>query len=119
MRRSAAPAPGNEIRNFRAESVSEREMKVSVDYSYVGDHGVGEIFMHAVALQNDGWSSRVPGTSFPDTAIGVGEGRATINITKLENTGSAISTHVKVCMVSIRDRSAFVCKNFPYTKSWE
>ena len=119
LRQSPEPAPRNDIRNFRAESVSGREMKVTVDYSYVGDHGVGEIFMHAVALQHDGWSSRVPGTGFPETAISVGDGRATINIEKVENTGSAISTHVKVCMVSIRDRSAFVCKNFPYTKAWE
>ena len=94
-------------------------MKVTVDYLYVGDHGVSEIFMHAVALQNHGWSSRVPGTGFPETAISVGDGRATINITKIESTGSAISTHVKVSMVSIRDRSAFVCKDFPYTKSWD
>ncbi len=113
------PEPRNEIRNFRAVSLSGQEMQVTVDYAYVGDHGGQDVFMHAVALQSDEWVSRVPGTSFPEAPIDVGDGSVTITIRKVVETGAAASAKVKVCMVSIRSRSAFVCKTFDYAKEWE
>ncbi len=117
--RGSTSSPLNMIRHFRAESVSGRELQVSVDYRYAGDHGPNEIFVHAAALQTDAWRSRVPGTSFPEAPVGIGEGSVTINITKVPDTGAATSTRVRVCMVSIRDRSAFFCETFPFTKGWD
>lgn len=110
----------NEIRHFRAVNVSGHEMQVVVDYAYAGDHGRSDIFIHAAALeQGDELRSRVPGTSFPFAAISVGDGSATIHITKQSDTGASVSTRVKVCMVSIKSRSAFVCQIFPYLKAWD
>ena len=117
--RSSSSSPLNMIRNFRAESVSGRELQVTVDYRYAGDHGPNEIFVHAAALRTDAWGSRVPGTSFPEAPVGIGEGSVSINITKVPDTGVATSTRVRVCMVSIRDRSAFFCETFPFTKGWD
>jgi hypothetical protein len=61
----------------------------------------------------------VPGTSFPEAPIGIGAGNVSINITKIPDTGMSTSTRIRVCMVSIRDRSAFFCETFPFTKGWE
>ncbi len=113
------PTPRNDIRNFRAVDVSGRELRVIVDYAYTGDYGTSEIFMHAVALGRDEWKSRMPGTSFPYSAIAVGDGTVTINISKQPDTPPATSTVIKVCMVSIKKRAAFMCETFPYTKAWE
>jgi hypothetical protein len=113
------PTPRNEIRNFRAVEGSGRELRVTVDYAYIGDHSTSEIFMHAVALERDEWKSRVPGTGFPYSAIAVGDGTVTINISKQPDTPPATSTVIKVCMVSIKKRAAFMCETFPYTKAWE
>jgi hypothetical protein len=110
----------NEIRHFRAVNVSGHEIEVVVDYAYAGDHGRSDIFIHAAALeQGEELRSRVPGTSFPFAAIGVGDGSVSIRITKQPDTGASVSTRVKVCMVSIKSRSAFVCQVFPYLKAWD
>jgi hypothetical protein len=112
------PVPRNEIRRFQAASVSDEEIEVVVDYVYVGDQGEREVFMHAAVLRTDEWASRVSGTGFPGAAVGVGSGRVTINIRKVPDTGPAISTKVRVCMVSLTRRSAFLCENFDFTKAW-
>jgi len=110
----------NEIRHIRAVNVSGHEIEVVVDYAYAGDHGRSDIFIHAAALeQGEELRSRVPGTSFPFAAIGIGDGSVTIHITKQADTGPSVSTRVKVCMVSIKSRSAFVCQIFPYLKAWD
>lgn len=117
--RNPQPTPTNQINNFRAVSLSGHEMQVMVDYAYAGDHGPDEIFLHAAALQTDAWSSRVPGTGFPEAPVRSGSGTVTINITKVPDTGAATSTRVRACMVSIRDRAAFFCETFDYTKGWD
>jgi hypothetical protein len=94
-------------------------MEVTVDYAYVGDRGAKDVFLHAMALQSDDWASRVPGTSFPDAAIHVGDGSVTIHIRKLPDTPSATSSKVRICMVSLPHRTAFACRTFEYAKAWE
>ncbi len=116
---SVVPIAHNEIRNFRAVDVSGQELRITVDYAYAGDYGASEIFMHAVALERDEWTSRVPGTGFPYASIGVGGGTVTIDISRQPDTPPATSTVVKVCMVSIKKRAAFMCQTFAYTKTWE
>lgn len=113
------PAARNEIRNFRAASLSGTEMEVTVDYAYVGDHGAKDVFLHAMALQSDDRASRVPGTSFPDAAIHVGDGSVTIHIRKLPDTPRATSSKVRICMVSLPYRTAFACRTFECAKAWE
>jgi hypothetical protein len=110
----------NEIRRLRVANVSGHELRVVVDYAYDGDHGTSDVFMHVAALQEgEDLRSRVPGTSFPFAPIGVGDGSVTISIAKQSDTGPSVSTRVKVCMVSIKSRSAFVCQIFPYIKAWD
>jgi hypothetical protein len=112
--------PRNEIRRVRVASVSGHELRVVVDYAYDGDHGTNDIFIHAAALEEgDELRHRVPGTSFPFAPIGVGDGSVTISIAKQSDTGPSVSTRVKVCMVSIKSRSAFACQIFPYFKAWD
>jgi hypothetical protein len=107
-----------EFRGLAATLVSELEMRVTVDYTYIGDQGRDEVFVHAAALQHDDLESRVSGTGFPGSPIHVGQGTAAIAITKVPGTGPARSTSVMVCMVSLRRRSAFHCQTFPFTMSW-
>ena len=110
----------NEIRHFRVVNVSGHEIQVVIDYAYAGDQGTRDVFIHAAALQEgDELRRRVPGTSFPFAPIRVGDGSATISITKQSDTGPSVSTRIKICMVSIRTRAAFVCETFPYTKAWD
>ncbi|PYN09247.1 MAG: hypothetical protein DME06_15485 [Candidatus Rokuibacteriota bacterium] len=110
----------NEIRHFRVVNVSGHEIQVVIDYAYAGDQGTRDVFIHAAALQEgDELRRRVPGTSFPFAPIRVGNGSATIDITKQSDTGPSVSTRIKICMVSIRTRAAFVCETFPYTKAWD
>jgi hypothetical protein len=118
-RAGPAPVTRNAIHNFRAVSLSGGEMEVTVDYDYAGTHGAKDVFLHAAALQDESWSSRVPGTSFPEAKISPGSGSVKISITKLPNSGNATSTRVKLCMVSIPTRSAFACETFAYAKDWE
>jgi hypothetical protein len=113
------PTPRNAIRNFRALSLSGSEMEVTVDYQYTGTHGSKDVFLHAAALQDHQWSSRVPGTGFPDARIKVGSGTVTISITKAADTGNATSTRVRACMVSIPTRAAFACETFAFSKDWK
>ena len=115
----ALPLPTNELRNLQAESVAGPEVRLSIEYRYGGDHGVRDVFLHAAVLQSDEWKSRVPGTSFPGVAVGVGEGSATVSIVKVPDTGASTSTIVRVCLVSLPDRSAFLCRNFDFTKVWD
>lgn len=110
----------NEIRHFRVVNVSGHEIQVVIDYAYAGDQGTRDVFIHAAALQEgEELRHRVPGTSFPFAPIRVGDGSATISITKQSDTGPSVSTRIKICMVSIRTRAAFVCETFPYTKAWD
>jgi hypothetical protein len=112
--------PRSEIRHFRVVDVSGHEMQVVVDYAYAGDQGTRDVFIHAAALQDgEELRRRVPGTSFPFAPIRVGDGSATISITKQSDTGPSVSTRIKICMVSIRTQAAFVCETFPYTKAWD
>lgn len=117
--RPSVPRLPNQIGTFRAESVSGRELAVTVDYSYGGDYGEQDIFLHAVALREEGWQSRVPGTSFPGAPVAVGKGRVTLRIVKVLESEETTSEHVKVCMVSIRKRSAFLCRTFEYAQRWD
>ena len=110
----------NEIRHFRVVNVSGHEIQVVIDYAYAGDQGTRDVFIHAAALrEGEELRSRVPGTSFPFAPIRVGDGSATISITKQSDTGPSVSTRIKICMVSIRTQAAFVCQTFPYTKAWD
>lgn len=115
------PAPSNEIGHFRAGSVSTTELQVTVDYAYGGSHGADEIFLHAAALRGKDIKSRIPGTGFPGEAVSVGRGSVTLTITKTPvlDTGAFTSTSVRVCLVSMKRRSAFLCRNFPHMNEWE
>jgi hypothetical protein len=114
-----APTPvTNAIRDATAVSLADNELQVTVDYAYAGDHGRRDIYLHAAALQTDDWKSRVPGTSFPEAPVEVGDGTVTITIKRVFDNAGATSTRIKVCMVSIQHRSAFLCKTFPFTKAW-
>jgi lipopolysaccharide/colanic/teichoic acid biosynthesis glycosyltransferase len=116
---SVALAPAtNAIRSVSAVDLGEDELRVTVDYAYGGDFGHRDIFLHAVALQTDDWKSRVPGTSFPEASVQVGDGTVEITIKKVLGAAATTSTRIKVCMVSIQHRSAFLCETFPFTKAW-
>ena len=110
----------NDIRNFKATSVSDTEMQITVDYIYSGDKGTSNIFMSAYALQNDG--SQLPDGAHTPAAVGVGDGGATIKLIRKEGGpskfGALTSTMVKVCMTTSGGGDPFYCVNFPYNKVW-
>jgi len=109
------PVPRNDIRNFQVIANTAMELRVKVDYTYTGDHGTGNIFMSAYALQHD--DSQVPGTGFGPAAVSAGEGSATVSIKLVSGIGTYTSTTVKVCLYIGRG-AQFSCKSFAYTKSW-
>lgn len=116
-------SPKNEITNLQAESLSGQSMQVTVDYAYAGDQGVEDVFLHAAALEyylhGEGVRSRVPGTGFPGAAVSVGSGRITLTITRVVEGDLSTSTSVRVCLISLQKRSAFLCRNFAHTKEWD
>jgi len=115
------PPPDNEIRDFRLAEGSGREMHVAVEYSYRGDHGSDDVFLHAGALLGEELASRVPGTNFPGEPVSSGSGSVTLTITKtrVEDTGAFTSRTLRACLVSLRTRSVFLCRNFPLVHEWD
>jgi hypothetical protein len=116
---SRAATPRTEITGLRLAESSGREMRVTVRYVYVGEQGQDDVFLHAAALLGDGLRSRVPGTTFPGEPVNVGTGSVTLAITKVLDTGAFTSRAVRACLVSLRARQAFVCRNFPLRYAWE
>jgi hypothetical protein len=108
----------NQLAQVTATDVSPEAVQVALDYRYVGDQGRDEVFIHAAALQGDDTASLVPGTEFPGAPIAVGSGRVTITIGRVPDAAPAASTHIRVCMVSLRTRSVFLCETFPFGKAW-
>jgi len=111
----------NEIRDFRLAEGSGREMHVAVEYSYAGDHGPDDVFLHAGALLGQELASRVPGTNFPGEPVSSGSGSVTLTITKtrVDDTGAFTSRTLRACLVSLRTRSVFLCRNFPLVHEWD
>ncbi len=108
----------NHLGRFTATELSTDAVQVALDYKYVGDQGRDEVFVHAAALEGENPASRIPGTGFPGEPIAVGSGHVMIRIDRLPDAGPAASTHIRVCMVSLRTRSAFLCETFPFAKAW-
>jgi phospholipid transport system substrate-binding protein len=115
------PPPENEIREFRLAEGSGREMNVAVAYTYAGDHGQDDVFLHAGALLGEELGSRVPGTNFPGEPVSSGRGSVTLTITKtrVDDTGTFTSRTLRACLVSLRTRSVFLCRNFPLVHEWD
>jgi hypothetical protein len=116
-------APRNEITQVAAESLSGQALRVTIDYAYAGDYGTEDVFLHAAALRDyrhgPGLRARVPGTGFPGEAVAVGNGRVTLTINRVVEGDVLTSTAVRVCLVSLPKRSAFLCRNFAHTKEWD
>jgi hypothetical protein len=114
----------NEIRNFRAENISDVELKVVVDYTYIGDKGMGGrlIAIQACAEQANG--QLTPGTACWNRPVTAGDGSATIHIKLSNATGTFVSSVVRVCMLgpsadpSKSRGERFYCESFPYAKVW-
>jgi hypothetical protein len=116
-------ASKNEITQVSAESLSGQAMRVTIDYAYAGDYGTEDVFLHAAALRDyfhgQGLRGRVPGTGFPGEAVAVGNGRVTLTINRVVEGDALTSTAVRVCLVSLPRRAAFLCRNFAHTKEWD
>jgi len=111
------PAPGgSNIRNFRAVSVSDREIEVTVEYTYTGEFGTNEVPITAVALQGDG--SAVPGMVYPQARATVGEGRAVLRLYADLQRGRYTSTAMRICLVDTSRRTRPYCEMFSYEKTW-
>ena len=115
------PTPRNEIRDLRLAEVSGREMQVAVGYTYAGDHGLDDVFLHAAALLGEELGSRVPGTNFPGEPVSTGSGSVTLTITRtsLLGGGACTSRTLRACLVSFRTRSVFLCRDFQLVYEWE
>ncbi|HEU5319555.1 MAG TPA: hypothetical protein VFX28_02045, partial [Methylomirabilota bacterium] len=109
------PAARTDIRNFRAVSVSESEMQVTVDYTYAGDQGESAVTMGATPLLADG--TPVPGLVTRPGGVNAGDGSATVGLRLERATGRYGSTMTKVCMRAGRARE-FFCETFPHRKLW-
>jgi hypothetical protein len=118
---SAPPPARNNIRNIRAVNLSDTELRVTADYSYIGDQGVDNGSPLAAICIYGADGRQTPGTTcVRQGPLRVGDGSVTFTVRMLPSaTGPYRSSEVRVCMVG-REKfdKVFYCQSLAYTKVW-
>jgi hypothetical protein len=104
-----------EIGNFRVVNVSSAQIRVIVDYVFLGSEATGPVSIHATPEE--------AGSVFDPRLVEVEEipvqtGRQTVSllITKRNDARDFTSMAIRVCMSTV-DR-AVLCRDFPHEKRW-
>lgn len=107
---------GISISNFNAEHISDEEIKVSVDYSYVGETDPKKKFIYAFPQDGEGNSmSRNVDTEL--IPLKIGNNQVSFTIKKRLKIENFISHSIKLCMLEIKRE--IYCQEFSYKKSWK
>ena len=105
----------NRIRNFRGESLSAREARVMVDYTYNGEWGLRNLFLAAYA---DSGTGRILEISGEIPILSIGDGSGTVNVT-LNDVGTYQSRLMVVCIYQKEGAAGTnFCVPFDFVKSW-
>ena len=110
----AQPA-GNSIQNFRAVNLSDAELKVTIDYTYNGELGTSDVYIHATPEESGGvFDLRT--VNYEEVTLRRGTNRVTLNIKKRPESRNFTSQSIRVCMSTLKE--AILCEDFQYTKTW-
>ena len=103
-----------DIGNFRVVNVSSAQVRVTVDYVFLGTEATGPVSIHATPEETGG----VLILALSNSKIIVQTGRQTISllITKRNDARDFTSVAIRVCMSTV-DR-AVLCRDFPHEKRW-
>ncbi|SEM92873.1 hypothetical protein [Nitrosomonas marina] len=105
----------NAIKNLKIESVSNRELKFTVDYAYNGKSGISNVYIHAIPVERDGvFDPRT--VDYVEVPLKRGVNSETLRITKRAHGRNFTSETIRVCMST--QKEAILCKDFPYIKKW-
>jgi hypothetical protein len=109
----------NSLSNLKAFNVSKKQLRVTADYTYNGDHG-SEVYLDAYAEDNAG--NTAPGTYYTLAGpLKVGSGTGTIMIKQdVADEQAFTSTRVRVCMTKLLmgGGDEFLCQVFNFKKNW-
>jgi hypothetical protein len=114
--RESKLALGNDLSHFEGKSLSRVKIMLWIRYRYAGDKGESNICVSASALASDG--SQYPDTVYGVAPVRIGEGTASLAITKRHGKAPGISERVRVCLQEGNTNPPFYCEIFPFAHSW-
>jgi hypothetical protein len=104
-----------DIGNFRVVNVSSAQLRVTVDYVFLGTEATGPVSIHATPEEAGGvFDPRV--VEFEEVPVQIGRQTVSLLITKRNDARDFTSVAIRVCM-STADR-AVLCRDFPHEKRW-
>ncbi|MCH7724052.1 MAG: hypothetical protein IIC76_12090 [Bacteroidetes bacterium] len=107
---------GISISNFIAEHISDTEIKVTVNYSYVGRTNPKEFFIYAFP-QDGGGKSMAENVNTEWIPLKTGNNHVSFTITKRLHGKNFTSQNINICMLAIKRK--IYCQDFLFTKSWK
>ncbi len=107
---------GNDLSHFEGKSLSRTKLLVWIRYRYDGGQGGRNICLSANALSSDG--RQYPDTVYGIAPVRIGEGRASVAITKRHGKAPGVSERVRVCLQEGTTGKPFYCETYPYNHSW-
>lgn len=104
-----------DIGNFRVVNVSSAQLRVTVDYVFLGTEATGPVSIHATPEEVGGvFDPRI--VEFEEVPVQTGRQTVSLLITKRHDARDFTSVAIRVCM-STADR-AVLCRDFPHEKRW-
>ena len=111
----SAKAQGNRFYNFEALELSSSELRVTVAYTYDGQAGSNNVFIHATPEEAGRiWDPRI--TFVEEAPLQIGDHIVTLKIEKRPNSRDFSTVGINVCM-SVFSK-AFHCEVFSHDKAW-
>lgn len=108
-------SPPDKISNFRVNSISNKDIKITVDYSYNTDHGTN-VAMGAYALKG---GQKLSWFGYSPAKVIKGTGSGTIGLTFGLNSPPASETTDQIQVdIYVGGGSAFYSQKFDYSKTW-
>lgn len=108
-------SPPDKISNFKVNSISNKEITISVDYTYNSDHGTN-VFMGAYAVKD---GQKLLWYGFSPSKVNQGTGSGTIGITfGYNNPPASVTTDQIQVDLYVGGGSAFYSEKFDYSKTW-
>ena len=108
-------AKGISISNFEVDNISDVEIKVTVNYSYVGKTDPEKFFIYAFPQDGEGNSmSRNVNTAL--IPLKTGNNQVVFTIKKHLKNDDFTSKSIKICMLAIKRK--MYCQEFLFNKSW-
>lgn len=109
------PPPSNNISNFRVQQESDSRVKITVDYTYNGDHG-SNVNLGIYVLHN---GEKLPWFGWDVMIISAGSGTVSTRINyDYNNPPSTTTTDQIVVTFYANDDPAFYSQTFDYPMTW-